>query len=63
MGVGDGSNTVGVKEGEAGLVVTSDGCVAMSVGEGSIVSKTCGEHALQSTRTERKRRDFIFALI
>jgi len=55
MGVGDGSNRVGVvvearKEVEVGLVVARDGCVVMSIGEGSTVGKPCGAHAVQRTR-------------
>lgn len=67
MGVGDGGNRVGLVVGvgkgvEAGLLVARDWGVAMSVGEGSNVGKSCGAHAMQRVRMQRKTRDFIFAL-
>jgi len=68
MGVGDGSNRVGVVVGAemevgAGLVVARDGCVAVNAGEGSTAGKPCGAQAVHRTRMERKTRDFIFALM
>ena len=68
MGVGDGSNRVGVVVGaemevEAGLVVAREGCVAVNAGEGSTVGKLCGAQAVHRTKMERKKRDFIFALM
>jgi hypothetical protein len=68
MGIGVGSNRVGVAMGvaeelAAGLAGPRDVCVVMSVGEGSITGKACGTHVVQKTRIERERRDFIFTLM
>jgi hypothetical protein len=67
MGVGNGSNGVGVvvegrKELGVGSVVTRDGCVAISVGEDPTVEEACGAHAVKRTRMEAKTSDFIFVL-
>ena len=64
MGIGVGSNRVDVaigvgEEGVAGSVAARENCVAISVGEGSAVDKLRGTHAVQRTRIEKERRDFI----
>ena len=65
MGFGDGVGiTVEVGEAvEAGLVGARDGCVAVSVREGSTVGRLWEAHAVQTISIERKIRDFIFAPI
>jgi len=49
IGVGEGSNRVGVVVGD-GIEVKAGLVVAMSVGEGPTVEKPFGTHAAQRTR-------------
>lgn len=57
MGVGLGSNGVGAVE--AGLIATTDSCVAVSVGEGPTDGKLYEVHAVQIRTMERKIIDFV----
>ena len=64
MGVGDCCSCVGVmvsmgKDEKAGVVTAMSGCVAIGVGEGSIIGKPCGSHAAQRKRMKSKTRFFI----
>jgi len=67
IGVGEGSNRVGVvegteNEGEADSVAVRDRCVVMSVGESPKAGTPRGTQAVQRTRMERKINDFKFVI-
>jgi hypothetical protein len=60
IGVGDGSNRVGVVD--VGRDLEVGAIVAISVGDDSATDRPCDTHAVQRIRMERKVKDFIFAL-